>query len=132
MHGHFTLKEGLEEKEQRMKNRRQEGRLSEEHKVTYTILSEGKNPIDDKVYYALSEDISTRGLNLLTEKALEVGTLVKIELPLEGEKQIIHLFGEVRWIKALYDAELFTAGIIFVKSPPKNVITLMEHVFKKD
>jgi hypothetical protein len=115
-----------------MKNRRQEGRLSEEHKVTYTILSEDKNPIDDKVYYALSEDISTRGLNLLTEKALEVGTLVKIELPLEGEKQIIHLFGEVRWIKALYDAELFTAGIIFVKSPPKNIITLMEHVFKKD
>jgi c-di-GMP-binding flagellar brake protein YcgR len=115
-----------------MQNRRQEGRLSEEHKVTYVIVSEEKNPIDDKIYYALTEDISTSGMKLITEKPLEIGTFVKIELSLGGEKKFINLFGEVRWIKNLYDDELFTTGITFVKNPPKNIITLMEHVFKKD
>ena len=115
-----------------MKNRRQEGRLCEELKVTYVLVSEDKNPIDDKIYYALTEDISSSGIKLMTEKALEIGTWVKIELSLGGEKKIIDLFGEVRWVKNLYGDELFTAGITFVKNPPKNVINLMEHVFKKD
>lgn len=115
-----------------MQNRRQEGRLSEEHKVTYVIVSKDKNPIDNEIYYALTEDISTSGMKLLTEKALNIGTLIKIELSLGGEKKNINLFGEVRWVKNLYDDELFKTGITFIKNPPKNIISLMEHVFKKD
>jgi len=47
------------------------------------------------------------------------------------EKKFIHLFGEIRWVKNLYDGELFTIGIKFVYNAPKNIITLMEQVFKK-
>lgn len=127
-----TFVKKRQDEEQQMKNRRQEGRLCEENKVTYVIVSEEKNPVDDQIYYALTEDISSSGMRLMTEKALEIGTLVKIELSLGGDKKFIDLFGEVRWVKNLYDDELFTIGITFVKNPPKNVINLMEHVFKKD
>ena len=96
------------------------------------IISEDKNPINDETYYALTEDISTSGMKILTEKLLQIGTMLKIELSLWGENKIIDLYGRVRWIKELYDGGLFATGIVFEDTPPKNIMYLMEHVFKKD
>lgn len=115
-----------------MKNRRQEGRIKEEHRVTFMIITEDKNPIDEKTYYALTEDISTSGMKILTEKLLKIGTLLKIELSLWREKKIVDLYGRVHWVKELYDGGLFATGIGFEDTPPKNIMYLMEHVFKKD
>jgi c-di-GMP-binding flagellar brake protein YcgR len=121
-----------EDKESHMDNRRQERRLKEEHKVTFVIISEDKNPIDDKTYYALTEDISTSGMKIMTEQLLQIGTLLRIELSLGGENKIIKLFGKVRWVEDLYDGELFTTGIAFTDNPPRKIMNLIEHVFKKD
>lgn len=114
-----------------MKNQRKELRLKEEHKLTFAIVSEDKNPIDGNIYLAFSEDISSGGIKILSNKLLEKGTLLEIELSLGRKNKVIHLIGRVQWIKHLYDGELFAIGVMFEDNPPEITMSLMEYIFKK-
>lgn len=114
-----------------MKNQRKEIRLKEEHKLTFVIVSEDKNQIGENSYLAFTEDISSGGIKIITNKLLEIGMLLDIELSLGRKNKAIHLIGRVQWIKHLYDGEPFAIGVMFEDNPPENIMTLMEYIFKK-
>jgi hypothetical protein len=114
-----------------MKNHRQEIRLKEEHKLTFVIVSENKTPIDGNFHLAFTEDISSSGIKIITNKLLKKGTLLEIELSLGHKNRVIVLIGRVKWIKHLYDGELFAIGVRFEDNPPQNIMALMEYIFKK-
>jgi len=113
-----------------MKNQRQEIRLKEEHKLTFVIVSEDKNPIDSNSYFAFTENISSGGIKILTNKLLEKGVLLEIDLSLGRKNKVFTLFGKVQWIKHLYDGELFAIGVMFEDNPPEKIMALMEYIFK--
>jgi Tfp pilus assembly protein PilZ len=114
-----------------MKNQRKESRLKEENKLTFMIVSEDKNPLDENAYLAFTEDISSGGIKIITNKLLEIGALLEIELSLGRKNKAISLFGRVQWIRHLYDGELFAVGVMFEDNPAENIMSLMEYIYKK-
>ena len=114
-----------------MRNQRKEIRLKEEHKLTFLIVSEEKNPLDDNTYLAFTENISSGGIKIVTNKLLKIGTLLEIELSLGGKNKAINLFGRVQWIRHLYDGELFAIGVMFEDNSAENIMSLMEYIYKK-
>ena len=114
-----------------MKERRKEKRIKEESKVTFKLLSDDKLPRGKKIFYTLTKDISSGGIRIQTDTFLPINTLLKIELLLTNPPRSITAFGKVRWVKNLYDDELFEMGLEFVDTTPDSIMALMEHIYKK-
>ncbi len=114
-----------------MKNKREEIRLKEEHKLTFVIISEDKNPIDDNSYLAFTENVSSGGIRIITNRLLVKGMLLSIELSIGRKNKVVNLIGRVQWMRHLYDGELFSVGVKFEDTPPENIMALMEYIFKK-
>lgn len=129
--GKPTFENRLEPRVFHMKNQRKEIRLKEEHKLTFMIVSEDKNPIDENSYLAFTENVSSGGIKIITSKLLEKRMLLNIELSLGRKNKVVNLIGRVQWIRHLYDGELFAVGVSFEDNPPESIMTLMEYIFKK-
>jgi c-di-GMP-binding flagellar brake protein YcgR len=114
-----------------LRERRKEGRISEENKVKFRVASKGKTPQVRKTYYALTKDISVGGIRMLTEKYLPVGTELRMEIALLDSNKVINLVGKVRWINCLYDNELYEMGVEFRETLSDKTVALIEHVYEK-
>jgi c-di-GMP-binding flagellar brake protein YcgR len=112
-----------------MPDKRREQRVEEETKVTIRVLPEDKNTHDKNVVFALTKDISSGGLKILTDKMLPVNTLLNIELTLAKLRKLVTVNGRVRWVKRLYDDDVFEMGLEFVDTPPESVILLLENIY---
>ena len=112
-----------------MPDKRREKRVEEETKVTIRILPEDKYAHDKNVVFALTKDISSGGLKILTDKMLPVDTLLNIELTLAKLRKLVTVNGRVRWVKRLYDDEVFEMGLEFVNTPPESVMLLLENIY---
>lgn len=114
-----------------LREKRREGRRSEENKVKFRVASNGEKPQVRKTYYALTKDISVGGIRLLTEKYLPVGTELRMELALLDSNKVINLIGKVIWINCLYENELYEMGIEFLETPSGKTVALIEHIYEK-
>ena len=85
--------------------------------------------LDEDVVYALTKDISSGGVKILTDRMLPVDTLLHIELTLAKLRKLVTVTGKVRWVKRLYDDEVFEMGLEFVNTPPERVILLLENIY---
>ena len=112
-----------------MTEKRREKRLEEETKVAIRILPDEEQEIDESVVYALTKDISSGGVKILTDKMLPVDTLLEIEMTLSRMRKIVSAKGKVRWLKPLYDGGVFEVGLQFVDTPPESIILLLEYVY---
>ncbi len=112
-----------------MPDKRREKRVEEETKVAIRILPEDKYEHDKNVVYALTKDISSGGVKILTDRMLPVDTLLHIELTLAKLRKLVTVTGKVRWVKRLYDDEVFEMGLEFVDTPPERVILLLENIY---
>ena len=113
------------------RNRRKEGRTSEENKLKFRIASNNEKPQVSITYYALTKDISVGGIRILTDRYLPVGTELRMELALLDSNKLINLVGKVRWINSLYENELYEIGIEFQDIPSDKTVALIEHIYKK-
>jgi uncharacterized protein (TIGR02266 family) len=109
--------------------KRREKRLSEENKVVLQVVSENENL--EESFYSFSRDISVGGLRIMTDSPLPVKTRVKLEIALSDSKKLVSGIAEVRWIKGLFDDEVFEMGLEFVELDPQSKVFLLEHVYKK-
>jgi len=112
-----------------MPDKRREKRVPEETKVAIRILPEDRYEEDKSVVYALTKDISSGGVKILTDKMLPVDTLLRIELTLAKLRKLITVKGKVRWVNKLYDDEVFEMGLEFIDTPPESVILLLENIY---
>jgi c-di-GMP-binding flagellar brake protein YcgR len=112
-----------------MPDKRRENRVAEETKVTIKILPEDNYAHDKTVVYALTKDISSGGIKILTDKMLPVDTLLQIELTLTKLRKLVTLNGKVRWVNRLYDDDVFEMGIEFIDTAPESVILLLENIY---
>jgi len=109
--------------------KRREKRLDEENKVVLHVLSENESL--EESFYSFSKDISVGGLRIMTDSPLPVKTRVKLEIALSDSKRLVSGIAEVRWIKSLFDDEVFEMGLEFVDLDPQSKVFLIEHIYKK-
>lgn len=113
-----------------MKERRKEIRVEEESRITLRLVSERKLPNGKKICYALTKDVSAGGVKILTDTLLPINTLLKIEFPLARAHKLVSVIGKVKWVKSLYNKELFEMGLEFVDTSPEDIMSLLEHIYK--
>lgn len=109
--------------------KRREKRLDEENKVVLQVISE--NEQTGESFYAISRDISVGGLRVMTDSPLPVKTRVKLEVALSNSKKLISGISEVRWVKSLFEDEVFEMGLEFVELDPQSRVYLLEHVYRR-
>jgi c-di-GMP-binding flagellar brake protein YcgR len=109
--------------------KRREKRLGEENEVILWVVSENENL--EESFYTFSRDISVGGLRIMTDSPLPVKTRVKLEIALSDSKKLVSGIAEGRWIKGLFDDEVFEMGLEFVEFDPQSKVFLLEHVYKK-
>ena len=114
-----------------MKDRRKEIRVEEENRITLRLISEHKLPNGKKICYALTKDVSAGGVKILTDTLLPTNTLLKIEFPLSRAHKVVSVTGKIKWVKSLYNRELFEMGLEFVDTSPENIMSLLEHIYKE-
>ncbi|MBN1224378.1 MAG: PilZ domain-containing protein [Candidatus Aminicenantes bacterium] len=112
-----------------MTEKRREKRVEEEAKVSIRILKESEHDTEGNIVYALTKDISSGGAKILTDKMLPVNTLLEIELTLPKMRKIVAVTGKVRWVKQIYDDDVFETGLQFVDTAPESIMLLLEYIY---
>ena len=115
-----------------MKESRKEKRFNEENRVIIEYFPEGVEPGQVKTINALTQDLSIGGAKILTDKFFPTGSILNITLTLSKSKQIVKLQGEVKWVRSLYDDELYEIGIEFLHDISKTVLALIGHLYGKE
>lgn len=110
------------------KEKREAKRITEETKITITLLSTDLVPPGKTFSYNLTKDISLKGVKIRANTFLPINALLKIELSLTKPIQLISLLGKVRWIKTLYAGESFEIGIEFVEPSSEDIRILTRHI----
>jgi c-di-GMP-binding flagellar brake protein YcgR len=112
-----------------MQNKRKEKRIEEENKLRCEIISCQNDTEHKRIFSTLTKDISLGGINIRTDSFLPVDTVVRIELSLPKMHKIVCVRGKVKWVKSLYDGEIFEMGIEFVNPPPLAITSLIGHLY---
>ena len=112
-----------------MDEKRKEKRIEEEIKVAIKLLPEDKYQHDKNVVYALTKDISSGGVKIVTDKLLPVDTVMKMELTLAKIRKLVEATAIVRWVNRLYDDDVFEMGLEFVDTPAESVMLLLEYIY---
>ena len=113
-----------------MKERRRDPRVSEEHKVVLTPLSDGA-AAPKGTYYTLTKDISVGGIRIMTDAPLAVDTRVRVEITLGKSRVRLQALARVRWVKELFGKDVYETGLEFIEVKPDVVLALMDHMYGK-
>jgi hypothetical protein len=95
-------------------------------------MSAGQEPPGIEETCALTSDISVGGAKIITNRRFPVGTFIKIHVTLSRSRQTLLLDGSVKWLKCLYDEDLFEMGVEFVHDIPETVLALIRHMFESE
>jgi len=112
-----------------MKDRRRDVRLVEENKVVVSSLTGEVRPGASTIHYSLTQDISMGGVRLITGARLGAGDRVRLDITLSRTRKRIRAVAEVRWVRELYDREVFEVGLQFADLDPDDEFALMDHIF---
>jgi uncharacterized protein (TIGR02266 family) len=112
-----------------MSEKRKEKRIEEEIKVAIKLLPEDKYQHNKNIVYALTKDISSGGVKIVTDKMLPIDTLLKLELTLAKIRKLVQATAKVRWVNRLYDDDVFEMGLEFVDTPADSVMLLLEYIY---
>ncbi len=92
-------------------------------KVNYQVVEQEKTL--SRKYSALSRNISAEGICFVSEKKLEKGDVLSMEIQLPGEKAVIPMTGEVRWSSLASDETIsdnkFDTGVKLLTVNGKTV-----------
>jgi uncharacterized protein (TIGR02266 family) len=112
-----------------MKDRRRDIRILEENKVLLTVPADRDPARAGEVFYSFTRDISVGGARILTGARLEPGERVRLEIALSGSRRSLRMAAEVRWVREVYEGEVFEVGLAFVNVDPEAEIALIDHVY---
>ncbi len=118
-------------KEKRIWKDRREKRFEEENKVVIE-WENYKDPRRNDAIYAFTQDLSIEGAKILTDINFPIDTVFRITLTLSRSKQIVTIKAKVRWVKPVFDGDLFEVGMEFIHEQPPTIACLLKHLFGKD
>jgi c-di-GMP-binding flagellar brake protein YcgR len=111
-----------------MAERRRAKRKKEKAEVTVSIINPNDPLANSKITHHLTKDISLAGIRIQSQTFIPMNSMIKIELSLGEPASLISALGRVRWVKCLYEAELFEMGIEFVETSREVIRQLKSHI----
>ncbi len=112
-----------------MVEKRKDKRIKGETKLVLHVISSSENIDKKKTYSPLTKDISLGGLRIQSDTYFPVDTEAKLELPLPKIHKIIKVRAKVRWVKSLYDDDVFEMGLEFIDTSPDIITSLLGHLY---
>jgi len=114
-----------------MTDSRKEERRKEGNRATIEILHEDEAPSGEQINFAITDDISFRGIKILSETHFPVDSLLKIGLYLGTFNKKIDIAGKVRWVNRL-DDEMYEIGVELEtsKASRDDLQTLIDHLYR--
>jgi hypothetical protein len=114
-----------------MLDSRKEERKKEGNRVTIELLQADTAPPKDKVSFAITDDISFRGIKILSQAMFPVNSRLKIGLFLGAIRKKIDITGRVRWANRL-DDEMYEIGVELEtsKASRDDLQTLIDHLYR--
>lgn len=86
-------------------------------------------PGSDKIYKAVTKDISAIGLRFATQSELPKDTALELKLKLPNIPNPIHANGRIAWLKKLDSKEEpFSIGVEFIKIEEDNKNTFLKYL----
>ncbi len=110
---------------------RREKRFEEENKVVIEWANY-KNPKRNNAIYAFTKDLSIGGSRILTDINFPIDTIFIITLTLSRSRQILTLAAHVKWVKPVYDGDLYEVGLEFIHEQPQTIAGFFKHLYGKD
>ena len=114
-----------------MTERRKEESKKEGNRVTIEALHNDQTPSGERVTFAVTDDISFRGIKILSDTPYPINSLLSIELFLGIIKKKINVTGKVRWIFSLGE-ETYEMGIEIetANTSGDDKQILIDHVYR--
>lgn len=109
--------------------KRRERRFPEENHVTLEMVTEGNSDPGKKICFAVTRDLSMGGMRLSCNTFYPVKTPLKVNLRLKRTRRLIRTRGTIRWVRSLYENELFDCGLQFDDVTPELSMILLEHLY---
>jgi hypothetical protein len=113
-----------------MKERRRETRILEENRVVIEVVAPSGGP-GTRSFNALTQDLSLGGARVLCEHPFNPGVEVGMTIILSKSRQIVRIRGRVRWARET-EPGLYEAGVEFQHQIPGSVLSLINHLYKKN
>ena len=114
-----------------MTDSRKEERRKEGNRVTIEVLSPDQAPTGEKVSLAITNDVSFRGIKILSETYFPVDSILKIGLFLGDFHKKIDITGKVRWVNSI-DHDMYEIGVELETSNASrdDLQTLIDHLYR--
>ena len=112
-------------------NDRKEQRFEEENKVVIEWANY-KNPKRNNAIYAFTKDIALAGSKILTDINFPIDTILMITLTLSRSRKVIKVAANVRWVKPVFNGDLYEVGLEFIHDFPQTLSILIRHLFGKE
>ncbi len=83
-------------------------------KVKFQVSAENKNETPSQMVTAISKNLSVEGIRFTSEKKLETGTMLKLEINLPLQLKPLEIEGQVKWCQSLMQPdgkEYFETGV---------------------
>lgn len=109
--------------------KRRERRRREQNRVTLEIINEEGPESGKKICHAVTRDLSLGGMRISCNTFYPVNTPLKINLTLNRSRRLLRVMGTIRWIRSLFEDELFDFGLKFEDLSPEISMNLIEHLY---
>ena len=113
-----------------MTDRRREVRVEGEHRIVLRLQPDAERGEGGAELVALTCDLSAGGIRVLTDAPWPVDARVEIELALRRPRRLVSGFGRVRWVKPLYEQDVFEMGLEFTDLQPEGLAAVLEHLYR--
>ncbi len=114
------------------KDRRREARRKEGNRVTIETIPQENSGAETastkKISFSLTEDISLKGIKVISETFFPIDTMLKIEISLDELDEPLGLQGKIKWIRT-HEGDLYEMGIEFVGASPDQTKVLVNHMY---
>lgn len=113
-----------------MNDRRREVRIAGEHRIVMNLRSDSGPGAGGAEFVSLTSDLSAGGLRVLTDAPWPLDARVAVELALRRPRRLVSGFCRVRWVKPLYEKEVFEMGLEFTDLQPEGLAAVLEHLYR--
>jgi c-di-GMP-binding flagellar brake protein YcgR len=113
-----------------MTDRRQEVRVEGEHRIVLNLRPDPGPGTGGTEFVGLTRDLSAGGIRVLTDAPWPIDARVAIKLVLRRPRRLISGFGRVRWVKPLYEKDVFEMGLEFTELAPEGLAAVLEHLYR--
>ncbi len=111
-------------------DRRREPRLEDGFPITLTPRNKTGHRGEKVLFYGRTRNASPSGLRVDCDVEFPVGTVLSIKLQSPRTRRLIQASGEVKWVTPIADTQNYEIGLEFVDTSIRNILELLDHIYK--